>query len=148
LVTTENGYGLAQNCELKKPQFFLTGSEKNSGDDPRASFASDYVCYKAKCSGALIPDAFRDSQFGLNLLTPKKTKIICLPTSELIDDVFASALCSNYQSLPACTTCCDADTTCEIACGDAVFYGCADDFENLSCASSAAAAKCGLACLP
>ena len=44
-----NQFG-SESCELKKPQFFLVQSEKNTGDD-RVVVRGEFVCYKAKCWG-------------------------------------------------------------------------------------------------
>ena len=52
-VTVTNVFG-NETCDLKKPQFFLVQSEKNAGNDPRGGPAGDFVCYKARCTGALF----------------------------------------------------------------------------------------------
>lgn len=77
--TFDNGYGTT-TCELKKAKFLFMGAEKNAGDDPRGDAKGSYVCYKAKCDGALPGVAPTNDQFGNHALDTKKVKIICAPT--------------------------------------------------------------------
>lgn len=78
--TITNEFG-SESCELKKPQFFLAGSAKNGGDDPRGGTAGNFVCYKAKCTGAVPPTNEQESQFGLHSIETKKAKLVCLPVT-------------------------------------------------------------------
>lgn len=76
--TMTNGYGTT-SCELKKAKFFMVGSDKNAGDDPRGGAVGKYVCYKAKCDGALPPVAPLGDQFGGHNVETKKVQIVCTP---------------------------------------------------------------------
>jgi hypothetical protein len=71
------------NCTLKKAKFYLTGAEKDVGDDPRGGTAGDYICYTAKCE---LPEPvlpLKDDQLGPHALAGKKVKLVCLPA---VDD--------------------------------------------------------------
>lgn len=76
--TFDNGYGTT-TCELKKAKYLVMGAEKNGGDDPRGTAKGTYVCYKAKCDGALPGAAATNDQFASHTLDTKKVKIICAP---------------------------------------------------------------------
>jgi hypothetical protein len=113
-VTLTNQFG-AEDCELGKPQFFLVQSEKNGGDDPRGGPAGDFVCYKAKCTGAVPPLTEADSQFGLHSLETKKAKLVCLPVdppAECGNDVQEGSEACDGTDASACPGNCETGCTC------------------------------------
>jgi len=76
--TLTNAFG-STSCTLKKVKFLLAPSEKNVGDDPRGGKAAKYVCWKAKCDGALPPPQPMNDQFAVHTLETKKTQLVCAP---------------------------------------------------------------------
>src|SRR4029450_40796 len=74
-----------ETCDLKRPEFMLVKSEKSGGDDPRGGTAGNFVCYKARCTGAVPPTVTTDSQFGVHAIESKKAKLVCLPLNQCGD---------------------------------------------------------------
>jgi hypothetical protein len=125
-LTLDNPFG-TESCELKKPFLLLAASEKNGGDDPRSGPAGNFVCYKAKCSGALPPITDADSQFGLHQLQAKKAKVVCLPLDALQvcgNGVREGTETCDGSDATACPGACLTDCTCPAAtCGNNVREG-------------------------
>lgn len=151
-VIVSNQFG-TDTCELKKPHFLLVRSEKNVGDDPRGGPAGDFVCYKAKCTGASPPVIGADSQFGLHSLELKKAKLVCLPVAP--PPVCPAAggngqACSAYvsDSPPGCADCCDAVGGCAFDCQGAQMAACNDGSFNDACGAAINAAGCADECCP
>jgi hypothetical protein len=77
---TNTQYGLAANgCELKKPKFLLVRGEKNGGNDARGGRAGNFLCYKAKCTGAVQTIPGEDQFAAKHSLDLKKTQLVCAP---------------------------------------------------------------------
>jgi hypothetical protein len=138
-------YG-TDNCELKKPAFLMVRSEKDAGDDPRGGVAKDYVCYKAKCAGGLLPVQDASSQVGVHSMEAKKPQLVCLPVGlcELGGD---NTACQGYGDV-SCSTCCDANAACQAACSAADGSACLNAGLNSNCAEAAVAADCAHLCCP
>lgn len=102
------------NCTLKKAKFYLTGAEKDAGDDPRGGPAGDYICYTAKCD---LPEPvlpLKDDQLGPHALTAKKVKIVCLPVDRCPGGAIVDGVCwVKGSSLESCDDACsDIGQTC------------------------------------
>src|SRR5262245_51839165 len=69
--TFQNRNGM-ETCELKKAAFHMVRSEKDAADDPRGGLTTDFVCYKAKCSGGLLATQDAATQLGVHSLEEKK----------------------------------------------------------------------------
>jgi hypothetical protein len=113
------------NCTLKKAKYYLTGAEKDGGDDPRGGPAGDYICYTAKCE---LPEPVlpvKDDQLGPHALAGKKVKIVCLPA---VDDGCGDGnldfgeQCDGDDDL-ACPGECQPDCTCDPCPGGAIVGG-------------------------
>jgi len=85
--------GTTLDCEPKKAAFVLLPSEKDGGDDFRAGEATRYVCYKAKCAGALPPDVQVDDQLAVHTLEAKKAQIVCAPVKPPCTGVTVGGSC-------------------------------------------------------
>jgi hypothetical protein len=82
LHTVQDALG-SGNCTLKKAKFYLTGAEKDAGDDARGGPAGDYICYTAKCDLPSPSLPLKEDQRGAHALETKSVKIVCLPA---VDD--------------------------------------------------------------
>jgi hypothetical protein len=101
-----------ETCDLKRPEFMLVKSEKSGGDDPRGGTAGNFVCYKARCTGAVPPTVTTDSQFGVHAIESKKAKLVCLPLNQCGDgDVDPGEECDGADN-SACPGLCRSDCTC------------------------------------
>ena len=83
-VDLTGGIGIVSldvNCTVKgKAKFLCTPSVKDNADDPLGpEVRRDYVCYKVKCAGSVLPNFGSQTQFGINAWDKPKVQMVCAP---------------------------------------------------------------------
>jgi hypothetical protein len=112
-VAVQNAFG-DDSCVLRKVRFYLAGSEKNGGDDPRGGPTADFVCYKARCSSPPPATIDADTQFGGHQIQFRRAKLVCLPFDTLTcgdGDLDPSETCDGVDDA-TCPGECQPDCTC------------------------------------